>query len=118
MMGSFDQTDDRPSGQSRLSLSLNYDRDDFVVEVFGELDVAGAPELQQVLDRAEATEAKRIVVDLSGLEFIDSTGISVLVKAARRSSMNAGRLRLLRGAGQVERVMALCRLHERLPFAD
>ncbi len=117
-MSLLDQTDAGPSGQSRLTLSLYYDQDDYVIEAFGELDLAGAPELQEVIERAEATDARRIVLDLSGLEFIDSTGISLLIRAARRSSMNANRLRLLRGAGQVERVMTLCRLHERLPFAD
>ena len=106
-----------PEG-GELTLSLTYDESLFSIELFGELDLATVPELDSVLARAESTDAKEIVVDLSGLEFVDSTGIALLVKAARRSRMNGGRLRLLRGTGQVERVMTLCRLHERLPFAD
>jgi anti-sigma B factor antagonist len=101
-----------------MSFSLSYDGDVFLIELFGELDLATAPELEEVIARAETTDARQIVVDLSGLEFIDSTGISLLITTAQRSSMNDGRLRLLRGTGQVDRVMALCRLHGRLPFAD
>jgi anti-sigma B factor antagonist len=117
-MASLDRIPERPSPQDTMSLSLSYDGDVFLIELFGELDLASAPELEQVIARAEATDAREIVVDLSGLEFIDSTGISLLIRTARRSSMDAGRLRLLRGTGQVERVMALCRLDGRLPFAD
>jgi anti-sigma B factor antagonist len=117
-MASLDRKPPQQSPPDSMSLSLSYDGDVFLIELFGELDLASAPELEQVIARAEATDAGQIVVDLSGLEFIDSTGISLLIRSAHRSNMNAGRLRLLRGTGQVERVMRLCRLHGRLPFAD
>ena len=46
------------------------------------------------------------MLDLGGLTFIDSTGVSTLVKAWRRSHAEGDRLRMRRGAtGQVERVL-------------
>jgi anti-anti-sigma factor len=59
-----------------------------------------------------------ILVDLSALQFIDSSGIRVLLDASRRSSVGTDRIRLLRGTGQVERALALCGVRDRLPFVD
>ena len=87
-----------------------------VIELSGELDLDGAPQLEEELRSAESGDATAIVVDLSGLEFIDSTGIRLLVLAAER--LPEGRLSLLRGPAQVHRVFELTDLADRLPFAD
>jgi anti-sigma B factor antagonist len=106
------------SQRGDLTLSTSHEQSSLAIKLFGELDLATAPDLERAIERADGTNATEIVIDLSGLEFVDSTGLSVLIRIARRSTMNRGRLRLLRGQGQVEEVMTLCRLHERLPFAD
>lgn len=53
------------------------------VSVFGELDQATAPELRRVLDQAVAKEGP-VCVDLSECDFIDSTGLSLLLETQRR----------------------------------
>lgn len=106
------------SGDGQLALTLTYDHSVFVIELYGELDIASAPELETVVERAEETEAREILIDLSGLEFMDSVGITAIVKAARRSKLRGDRVRFLRATGQVDRVLTLCRLNERLPFVD
>ncbi len=108
----------RPLDDEAFSVSLSNDDSLFVIELFGELDLATAPELQQVIARAEESSAVRILVDLSGLHFLDSSGISVLIGESRRSQAGTDRLRFLRAAGQAERTLALCGLDDRLPFAD
>jgi len=107
------------SARSIGSLSLRSERDGetHVVALLGELDIAGAPALEEELLRVEATDAAKIVVDLSRLEFIDSTGIRLVVMAADRCSGH-GRLTLLRGPKQVHRVFEITDLAQRLPFAD
>ncbi len=91
--------------------------DTHVVELLGELDIAGAPDLEAELRAVEATDAAAIVVDLGSLEFIDSTGIRMLLMAADRCSED-GRLTILRGPKQVHRVFEITDLVSRLPFAD
>jgi anti-sigma B factor antagonist len=101
------------------SLALRSERegDTHVLELIGELDLDGAPRLEEELLRVEATDASSIVVDLGSLEFIDSTGIRLLLMAAERSA-DSGRFALLKGPRQVHRVFEITDLVDRLPFAD
>jgi anti-anti-sigma factor len=115
-------SDDEARGEQarnlgRLVLRSARDESTHVVELLGELDIAGADHLEEELLRVEASDAASIVIDLRGLEFIDSTGIRLVVMAADRCSDN-GRLTLLRGPKQVHRVFEITDLVSRLPFAD
>ncbi len=111
--------DERATRASKLgSLTVRSQRegDAHVIELVGELDLDGAPRLEDELRSVEAGDAPSIVVDLSGLEFIDSTGIRLLVMAAERCG--EGRFAILRGPPQVHRVFEITDLAARLPFAD
>jgi len=99
-----------------LSVRSRRDGDAHVVELIGELDLDGAPAVEEELLAAEATDAPSIVVDLGGLQFIDSTGIRLIVMAAERDE--DGRLTLRRGTKQVQRVFEITDLVDRLPFAE
>jgi stage II sporulation protein AA (anti-sigma F factor antagonist) len=84
----------------------------------GELDLTTVEELDRELRRAESTDVRSIVLDLSRLTFIDSTGVQLLMTAHARSRADSNRLRLLRGPPAVQRVLQICALEDRLPFAD
>lgn len=84
----------------------------------GELDLATADVVQDELTRVEGSDASSIVLDLSGLTFIDSTGIRLLFSAAARSRAESERLTLLRGGAAVQRALQLTALEDQLPFAD
>jgi len=110
---------DRAARTSKLgSLALRSQREGeaHIIELIGELDLDGAPRLEEELRSVEASDAESIVVDLGQLEFIDSTGIRLIVMACERSE--DGRVSLLRGPKQVHRVFEITDLADRLPFAD
>jgi len=110
---------DRAARTSKLgSLAVRSEREGEaqIIELIGELDLDGAPRLEEALRLAEASDATSIVVDLGSLDFIDSTGLRLLVMAAERST--EGRFALLRGPKQVHRVFEITDLVDRLPFAD
>jgi anti-sigma B factor antagonist len=85
------------------------------VAVYGELDLVSAPTLRAVLHRLIA-ERDRVVLDLSGLDFMDSSGAHLLVEAHLHARLTGCRLGLLRGNDQVQLVLEIARLTERLPF--
>lgn len=83
----------------------------------GELDMANASTLEAELERAEGDGAAPITIDMRELEFIDSTGIAVLVAAHRRLNGGSERIRLIRSrASGVRRVMDVTGLDGELPF--
>ncbi len=106
----------RTSKLGCLAVRSEREAEAHIIELIGELDLDGAPQLEGALRDAEAGDATSIVVDLGGLEFIDSTGLRLLVMAAERSK--DGRFSLLRGPKQVHRVFEITDLVDRLPFAD
>jgi anti-sigma B factor antagonist len=80
----------------------------------GELDLAGAPELREALSLAVASDAAAIVVDLRGLELLDSTGLRVLLEA--RSGEGGERISFVPGNDLVQGVFRISGLLEELPF--
>jgi anti-anti-sigma factor len=81
----------------------------------GELDLATSGQVELVLDVAAATRARTIVLDLSELEFIDSSGLKVILAAHQRLGR---RLILLRGPHRVHRLFELTGLDTRVAFAE
>ncbi|MGH8982015.1 MAG: STAS domain-containing protein [Acidimicrobiales bacterium] len=75
------------------------DADACVVRVFGELDLVRADDVRDAL---AARDNDVVVVDLSHVEFIDSTGVSALL-IARRALESSGRCLELRGAAGATR---------------
>lgn len=89
-----------------------------VVAIVGELDVATAPRLRQELVGLSARGPHRLVIDLGGVDFLDSTGVGVLLGAVRRARTGDGRLALANAEPQVARVFEVTRLIDILPLHD
>jgi anti-anti-sigma factor len=85
----------------------------------GEMDLSVIGRVDREMRRAEATDATRIVLDLEELEFLDASGIRLLLSLDARSRDNGGRLRIRRGpCPQVERILELTGVGDMLPFED
>jgi anti-sigma B factor antagonist len=88
-----------------------------VLTLRGELDLATAPVLQERLDRAMRGGAA-VVIDLSGLRFIDSCGLGILVRAERQLRGSGGQLVLVRGPRAVHRAFELTSLDSHFELCD
>ncbi len=100
-----------------LSLRSAREGDVHTIELTGELDLVNAVTVQHELERVEREDALTILIDLSELTFIDSTGVRLVLSAHARSVADGGRLTLLRGPRAVQRVFEICGVDELLPFA-
>jgi anti-anti-sigma factor len=80
----------------------------------GDLDIAGAPELEETLSLALASDAKAIVIDLRGLELVDSTGLRTLVQAPQ--SEGGERVSFVEGNDHVQSVFRIAGLLDELTF--
>ena len=96
---------DRRDGRVHLSL-------------FGELDVARRDQFQVGLRRARDASSDGLVIDLSGLTFIDSTGLGLIISAWTESKREGLSLEMVPGsAEQVRRTLALTGIDRFIPLA-
>lgn len=102
----------------RLTIRIVRTDSAHVVKLSGELDLATAPHVTDVLGTAEASDAHTVVLDLSRLVFIDSSGLRLIIEADRRLRMNGRQLRLVRGPSQIQRIFEITDTARRLPFID
>ncbi len=84
----------------------------------GELDLSTVGKVQEELRRVEASGPPVLVLDLSRLTFLDSTGLRCLVTADERGREAGRRVVIVRGPDPVQRVFAITRLEERLDMVD
>jgi anti-anti-sigma factor len=68
--------------------------------------------------RIEEDRPSELVIDLSGLEFIDSTGLRLLLDTIDRAQDHGMMLRFLRGSDAVTRLLGLTEIDERMRFLD
>ena len=88
------------------------------VALVGELDLSTVAKVQEELRRVEASSPATVVVDLSKLTFLDSTGLRCIVTADERAREEGRRMVIVRGPDAVQRVFAITRLEERLEMVD
>lgn len=98
-----------------LDVSTREESGRTVVSATGEVDVFTAPVLDDALSGAVAGGATSIVVDLSGVDFLDSTGLSVLVKALKRVRDADGSLDVVVTAERVAKVFRITGLDQVIP---
>jgi anti-sigma B factor antagonist len=87
------------------------------VTLGGELDIATAPHLEQALYEA-AGDGVTLILDLSGLSFMDSIGLQVILSAQARLSEANCRLELVAGGPQVQRLFEITGVKSHLQFLD
>lgn len=88
----------------------------FTVSLEGELDLASVNRTEEHLISIDAREPRKVVVDLSGLTFMDSSGLRVLLLADARAREHGYELLLLPGRESVQRVFEMTGAHDLLHF--
>ena len=85
------------------------------VELTGELDIASARRVEPRLIEVEGKEGlERLLIDLSGVTFIDSTGLSLLLNADGRARRGGWQVTIVTGKGPPRRILRTVGLDERL----
>src|SRR6476620_1427596 len=107
-----------PGGHRRADRGVGVRRraDRATVHPHGDLDLVSAPALQAALDGVVG--ARRVVLDLSGVSFVDSAAVHVLVDVDRRARRDGFELSLVPPAPPADLAIELCGLYETLPFTS
>jgi anti-anti-sigma factor len=112
-MPGFDKrvTNGLPDGNE--AVTLERDPEGVRVRVVGELDISTVPELERVLDRLTVPETGRLLLDLDGVEFIDSTGLAAVIRAQNSADLNGHSFTVRYSSTQVHRLFELTGMLDR-----
>jgi len=89
-----------------------------VLRLAGEVDVATAPRLRDRLVSLVTGGQRDLIVDLSGVTFIDSMGLGALVSGLKRARAQGGDLRLVGATDHVAKVLEITRLNQAFVVAE
>jgi anti-sigma B factor antagonist len=89
-----------------------------VIEVSGEIDVYTAPRLREALISLVDTGNHHLIVDMEGVEFLDSTGLGVLVGGLKRVRAHDGGIDLVCTQGRILRIFRITGLNKVFDIYD
>jgi anti-sigma B factor antagonist len=78
-----------------------------VFELTGSLDIATSPTVRAALVSASERGSHRLIVDLTRVDFLDSTGLGALIGGQRRAKEFGGEVRLVAKEGQILRLLRI-----------
>lgn len=99
-----------------LSLATRTEADHVVVEVVGEIDVYTAPKLREAFIDLVAQGSYQLVIDMEQVEFLDSTGLGVLVGGLKRVRAHDGTLRLVCSQERILKIFRVTGLTKVFPI--
>jgi anti-sigma B factor antagonist len=103
--------------QPEFALTVQPDRDRVRILASGEIDLVTAPLLAAQLDDLWAAGWTHVIADLSGVTFLDSTGVHVLVNARTDALARGAAFSLTNGNATVSQVLRICGVEELFPPA-
>ncbi|SDO32108.1 STAS domain-containing protein [Alkalicoccus daliensis] len=95
-----------------LDIQVSEHENKNVAQVSGEVDVYTATKLKETLTPLAEQEDKELVVDLSGVDYIDSTGLGIFIGALKASEKSGTSLTLTGLNSRVKRLFEITGLHE------
>jgi anti-sigma B factor antagonist len=90
-----------------LSIRVHLVDDVQVFELTGSLDIATSPTVRAALTEASERDSHRLIVDLTLVDFLDSTGLGALIGGQRRAKEFGGEVRLVAKEGQILRLLRI-----------
>jgi anti-sigma B factor antagonist len=98
-----------------MSIVQDRTEEGWLIRVDGDVDLASAPALEDALEKAGEDPVR---VDLSGVTFMDSSGLRVLLAASKRAKERGHHLTLASPAGPVRRLLEITGLDKELAVSD
>ena len=104
--------------QSSLQTSLERQGSTVTLSLSGELVLSSVDAFRAALEEVGAEPPSLLVIDLRGLEFLDSSGLRAIVASEGHALGNGYELQIVRGREQVDEVFRVTGLENRLPIVD
>jgi len=99
-----------------LHVELESIRDTLMARIKGEIDLATADELRDIIDdRLKKEKFKAVILDLGGVSFIDSSGLGFILGRYKKIKDQGGKLYIVRARTSVSRILELSGIKKLIP---
>ncbi len=98
------------SNTQQLEIFIDSEGDAKIVRPVGDIDLSGAPALRQQISQAQQEHPTRLIVDLSGVPYMDSSGLATLVEAMQIARRNDALLIICSLQDKVRSIFEIARL--------
>lgn len=97
-----------------MNLEVNTKREEnkHIVQLSGEIDVYTAPRLKETLIPISKQKGIEIIIDLSGIDYIDSTGLGVFIGTLKEADNNGSKLKIIGAKERISRLFSITGLDE------
>jgi anti-sigma B factor antagonist len=90
----------------------------WVITIVGELDIATSPKVRELLSDAARDDEKPLVIDLTGCDFVDSTGLATLLHGAKPAQNGESNVALVCVGGEVRKLLELTAIDRTIPVYE
>jgi anti-anti-sigma factor len=104
--------------QQPFAVAINRDGGRATITLTGDVDLAGVPELERARDEVLAAAPVAVLIDLTEVAFIDSSGLRFLIDTNTLAEQQGWKLELLRPSPNAMTVFVVTGAEEYLPFVD
>jgi anti-sigma B factor antagonist len=94
----------------RIEVQMKVINDITIVSPQGEIDLSRAPSLRTQLTAVQSKKPKRLIIDLAGVPYMDSSGVATLVEAMQNARRTGGKLVLSAMQDKVRSIFEIARL--------
>lgn len=98
----------------QLRIAVRHEADRVIVSLTGELDMASAGRLEQTIESDDLQGETMVVLDLQALDFVDSTGLRIILSARERCRERGQGFAITPGSKQVQRLLSITGMAEHL----
>ena len=107
----------KPSSMPAFSFDASHGEGTAQLALRGDLDMAATFRLEPELDRLLAAGVREIVLDLGGVDFVDSSGLGLLMATHDRSRESGTRIALVSARPEIRRVFQIAGVEDVLPLS-
>jgi anti-sigma B factor antagonist len=104
--------------QTPFEIETVREQDRVLLTLSGELDIATVPRVEAAVNATLTAEVRTLTVDMSELDFVDSSGLRLFIVLDQRAGAEGWELRLIRPPEQVLKVFRVSGVEENLPFEE
>jgi anti-sigma B factor antagonist len=109
---------EREMNEKPFEASEEVVRGAWVITIVGELDIATSPRVRELLSNAARDEDRPLVIDLTGCEFVDSTGLATLLHGAKPAQNGESNVALVCIGGEVRKLLELTAIDRTIPVYE